>query len=146
MPNVFTKATALGVAGVLVLSAAAGAHTLHVRDEGYLRFVRSSGSQVIDEGHVHGNLPGGGRVRFTYNGNPTVYASFTIAGSGWSLSGRATCRLNNPNSTAPSFRGSLTLSGGAGRYARAHGSGELFGVYYRSSYALNVQAIGTLHY
>lgn len=133
-------ALAAGVTG------AAQARSQTVRDEGYLRFVTSSGSTLIDEGHVRGTLPGAARVRFVYNGSPTVTASFTISGDGWQLRGKATCRLSNPNSNAPSFRGSLTLTGGGGRYARAYGSGELFGVFYRRSYALSVQAVGRLHY
>jgi hypothetical protein len=133
-------------AASLVMSGTASARVLHVRDEGYLRFVSSSGSQVIDEGSAHGTLPGKARAHFTYNGSPTVYASFVISGPGWSLNGRAVGRLSNPNSSAPSFRGALTLTGGAGRYAHAHGSGEMFGVFYRRNYALSVQALGTLHY
>jgi hypothetical protein len=139
-------AVPVGLAVGLGASGAAAARTLTVRDNGYLRFVTSSGSQLIDEGVVGGTLPGKARVHFTYNGNPSVRASFVISGPDWSLRGAATCRLSNPNSTAPSFRGSLTLSGGSGRYAHARGSGELFGVFYRRSYALNVQAIGKLQY
>jgi hypothetical protein len=139
-------ALAIALAMSLVAAGVASARSLRVHDEGYLRFVTSSGSTVIDGGQISGTLPGKGRVNFIYNGNPTVTASFTIAGAGWSLHGHATCRLSNPNSSAPSFRGSLTLTGGAGRYARAHGSGELFGVFYRRSYALSVQAIGRLQY
>jgi hypothetical protein len=133
-----------GLAVSLALPAAAAAHTLHVRDEGKLRFVKASGSAVIDEGAVHGNLPGSGRVRFTYNGNPTVSASFVIWGRGWSVSGRASGRLSNPNSPAPSFRGKLTITGGSGTYKHASGDGELFGVFNRRSYGLTVQTIGTL--
>jgi hypothetical protein len=140
------RALPIGLAASLIASGAAGARSLTVHDEGYLRFVTSSGSQVIDEGNTRGTLPGKTRVRFTYNGSPVVYASFVIRGFGWSLYGRATGHLSNPNSSAPSFRGLLTLTGGAGRYARAHGSGELFGVFYRRNYALSVQAIGRLHF
>jgi hypothetical protein len=141
LPTV-TAATALTLAG----AGTAGAHTLRVHDEGQLHFLHSSGSQIIDAGITRGTLPGRGRVRFTYTGNPTVNASFTISGSGWAISGRATGQLHNPNSSTPSFRARLTLSGGSGRYAHANGSGELFGVFNRRTYALTVQAIGTLHY
>jgi hypothetical protein len=125
---------------------ASAARTLAVRDEGYLGFKSSSGSELIDEGHAKGTLPGWVKARFTYNGSPTVYAQFTISTRDGSIKGRATGRLSNPNSTGPSFRGSLTISGGSGRYAHATGSGELFGVFYRRSYALTVQAIGKLRY
>jgi hypothetical protein len=139
-------AFAAAVAASLGAAVSAAASSRRVHDEGYLHYIRSSGSQVIDEGRAHGTLPGHARVRFTYNGEPTVHASFTIQGRGWSISGHGSGRLSNPNSSAPSFRGKLTLSGGSGRYAHARGSGELFGVFYRHSYALTFQAIGTLHY
>lgn len=125
---------------------AIASRAMSVRDEGYLRFVRSSGSQITDEGFANGTLPGKARAHFTYDGDPTVSARFTISGRGWSIAGYATCRLSNPNSTRPSFRGSLTLTGGSGRFAHAHGRGELFGVFHRSSYALTVQALGKLYY
>jgi hypothetical protein len=124
----------------------AAARSLHVRDEGHLHYVRSSGSQIIDEGPAKGDLPGSVRVHFTYTGAPTVTATFTILGHGWSISGRATGRLSNPYTLTPSFRGKLTITGGSGRYRGASGNGELFGVYYRRTYALTVQTIGTLHY
>lgn len=126
-----------------------GAHTARtqsVRDEAHLHYIHSSGNEIIDEGHASGALPGTVRAHFAYDGEPTITASFQIYGPGWSISGHGTGRLANPSSTAPSFRGSLTLSGGSGRYAHAHGSGEMFGVYYRRSYALTVQTIGSLHY
>jgi hypothetical protein len=75
-----------------------------------------------------------------------VYAQFTIYTNGGSINGHATGRVSNPNSTNPSFRGSLTITGGRGRYAHAGGSGELFGVFSRRSFALTVQAIGKLRY
>jgi hypothetical protein len=127
-------------------AAARTARVLSVRDEGHLHYIHSSGNEIIDEGRATGTLPGTVRAYFTYDGEPTVTAKFEIYGSGWSISGHGAGRLSNPNSTTPSFRGSLTLSGGSGRYAHAHGSGEMFGVYDRRSYGLTVQTIGSLHY
>ncbi len=126
--------------------AARSARVLSVRDEGHLHYVHSYGEEIIDEGRASGTLPGSVRVHFTYDGEPTVGAKFEISGSGWSVRGHGSGRLSNPNSTTPSFRGSLTLSGGSGRYAHAHGSGEMFGVYNRRSYALAVKTIGSLDY
>ncbi len=122
------------------------ARSTNVHDEGHLGYVKSSGSQILDQGKMSGNLPGYAKVRFTYNGEPQVYASFTIYGSGWTINGHGSGQLSSPTSPAPSFRGSLTLSGGSGRYRHAHGSGELFGVFNRRSYALVVQAVGKLRY
>ena len=122
------------------------AHTTNVRDEGSLRFASDEATQIVDEGSLSGTLPGSGRVYFTYNGSPNVSARFTIHAHVGNVYGSAKCRLNNPNSPTPSFRGALAVVGGSGRYAHAHGSGELFGVFHRRGYTLVVQAIGKLSY
>jgi hypothetical protein len=128
------------------IASAHAARVLNVRDNGRLHYVRSSGELIIDEGHATGSFPGWVKVSFLYNGEPTIGARFTIYGSGGSISARGTARLSSPTSSSPSFRGSMTITGGSGRYAHVHGGGELYGVYYRRSYALTVQAIGKLPY
>lgn len=133
---------ALGVQPALAVAS----RTVTVRDEGRLRFLSDDATRIVDEGPVHGTIPGRARVSFTYDGSPNVSARFTIRGAGGSLTGKARCRLHNPTSPAPSFRGALQITGGSGRYAHAHGSGELFGVFYRHGYGLVVQAIGRLRY
>src|SRR5271168_4437959 len=136
------KAFAAVLATLVVVSAAHAASLLNVRDEGHLHFVHASGSTILDEGSVSGTFPGSVRVRFLYDGEPEVSAQFTISGHGGSISARGSGRLSSPTSASPSFRGRMTVTGGSGRYAHVHGSGELFGVYYRRSYALTVQAVG----
>jgi len=153
------RSVALIGAGILALAAASGAsgsasgrpaartaRVLSVRDEGRLHFTKSSGELIIDEGHASGSFPGWIRERFLYNGEPTVTARFTISGSGGSITARGSGRLSSPTSPSPSFHGTMTVTGGSGRYAHVHGGGELYGVYYRRSYALTVQAIGKLPY
>ena len=125
---------------------ASAARTLDVQDEGRLRLVKSSGSQLIDEGPASGTIPGKVRIVFVYDGNPTVSAQITIYGHGGSIQAHGTGDLSSPTSASPSFKGSLTISGGAGRYAHARGTGELYGVFYRRSYAITVQTQGTLRY
>jgi hypothetical protein len=147
---------ALGAVAAAVLGTSAWAQSdtpsahaagvLNVRDEGRLRYVKSSGSVIIDEGRVSGTFPGRVKVRFLYNGEPTVGARFTITGSHGSISARGTARLSSPTSPSPSFHGSMSITSGTGRYAHVHGGGELYGVYYRRSYGLTVQAIGKLPY
>jgi hypothetical protein len=123
---------------------AAGA--ISVRDEGRLHLVKASGSLLIDEGTVSGTFPGKVRVRFTYDGNPNVTAQITIYGRAGSVLARGGGRLSSPTSSSPSFKGALTIVGGSGRYARARGGGEMFGVFYRRSYAITVQTRGVLRY
>ena len=125
---------------------AQASHTTSVRDEGSLHFTSDEATQIVDEGRLSGTLPGSGRVYFTYNGSPSVSASFTIHTAAGNVYGTAKCRLNNPNSPTPSFRGALEIVGGSGRYVHARGSGELFGVFHRRGYGLIVQAIGKLSY
>ncbi len=122
------------------------ATTLSVKDEGNLRFIKSSGSTLTDEGHAAGTIPGNVRIRFTYNGNPSVSAQITIYGAHGTLQVRASGRLSSPTSPNPSFSGALTITGGSGRYAHARGSGKLYGVFHRRSYGMVVQTRGTLHY
>ena len=128
------------------LPVAQAAGVLSIHDEGHLRFVHASGAVIIDEGRVSGSFPGSVKVRFLYNGEPEVTAAFTIVSRSGSISARGKGTLSSPTSPSPSFRGRMTVTGGSGRYAHVHGGGELFGVYYRRSYALTVQAIGKLPY
>jgi hypothetical protein len=139
-------ALTLVVCALLLVGAAQASSVLNVRDEGHLRFVHAAGSVIIDEGRVSGTFPGSAKVRFLYDGEPDVSAEFTLTGHGGSVSARGTGRLSSPTSPSPSFSGHMTITGGTGRYAHIRGSGELFGVYYRRSYGLTVQAIGKLPY
>jgi hypothetical protein len=140
-------ALAAAVAALALAAAApAQARTLAVREEGALRFREAQASALIDEGAIRGTLPGYGRVRFVYNGSPSVSATFTIRTARGTIAGRASARLHNPSSPTPSFRGALRITGGSGRYAHARGAGELFGVFHRHGYALSFQAVGRLGY
>jgi hypothetical protein len=136
----------LAFVAALLTPTVLAASVLNVHDTGHLRFIRASGSVIIDEGPVSGTFAGSVRVRFLYDGEPSVSAQFTISGHGGSVSARGTGTLSSPTSATPSFGGRMTITGGSGRYAHIHGGGELFGVYNRRSYALTVQAIGKLPY
>ena len=144
------------IAATMLLAAtpaAAGAGNAHaarsltVKDEGSLHLIKSSGSALIDEGKAHGTLPGSVKIRFTYNGDPTVTAAITIyPGGGGAIDASGSGQLSSPNSPTPSFKGTLRISGGSGRYSHAHGSGTMYGIFYRRSYAITVQTHGTLQY
>ena len=120
--------------------------TLQVKDEGYLRLVKSSGSVLFDEGAVHGTIPGKVKVRFVYNGAPQVSSTLSIYGHGGTINARASGRLSSPTNPSPSFSWTLTITGGSGRYAHASGTGKLYGVFFRRSYAMIVQTRGSVRY
>src|ERR1700740_615278 len=133
-------------AGLAASPVGQSARTTSVKDESHLHLVKSSGSLLIDEGSASGRIPGKVRVRFVYNGNPTVSASITIFGHSGSINAHGSGKLSSPNSPSPSFKVALTISGGSGRSSHASGSGHLYGVFYRRSYAMVVQTEGSLHY
>jgi hypothetical protein len=137
--------------GVSAIANAAGpvaraAARVNAKDEAKLHFVHASGSTLIDEGHATGTFPGYVKITFTYNGSPNVGAQFTIYRSEGSIRVRASGTLSSPTNPSPSFKGNVTIIGGSGRYAHAHGGGQLYGVFYRRSYALVVQVQGTVYY
>jgi hypothetical protein len=122
------------------------AHVVSVKDEGHLHLVSkaSSGSMLVEEGPVTGTIAGSVRVSFDIG--PTVTATFTIyPRGGGSISGHGEGALHSTSLYA-TFGGSLAVTRGTGRYAHAHGSGGLYGAINRKTYALTVQAVGTLHY
>jgi hypothetical protein len=145
-----TGATSSAANGRRPLANAAGtvnanaAATVNVKDEGHLHLVDSSGSELAEEGPVSGTIPG--KVKVSFNIGATITAKFTIyAKSGGSINGHGGGSLHS-TSTISSFGGSLTVTGGSGRYAHAHGSGKLYGSINRKTDALTVTTVGELHY
>jgi hypothetical protein len=125
---------------------AAAARTMSINDNGELLRVHASGEIITEEGKVSGTLPGTAKVRLDI-GAELVTASFriTVRGVG-SIVGHASAKLSSPGRKA-SFRGTLSVTGGTGRYAHARGTGKLYGVVERVSDNLTVQTReGTLDY
>jgi hypothetical protein len=120
------------------------AHVLNVKDEGHLHSVRTSGAELLEEGQISGTIPG--KLKVTFDIGATVTAKFTIyPNGGGSIDGSGGGTLHS-TSVYSSFGGSLKVTGGSGRYAHAHGAGNLFGAINRKTYALTVQAVGKLYY
>ncbi len=120
------------------------AHTVNVKDEGHLHLAGTNGSLLVEEGAVSGSIPGTVKVRF--NVGATVTGSFTIyARGGGSISGRGSGKLSSTGASS-SFGGTLTVTGGTGRYRHAHGNGGLYGTINRRTDAMIVQTTGSLHY
>jgi hypothetical protein len=137
---------ALAAAGALPASAAGGARMVRVDDTGYLRLAHASGEALYETGAISGTLPGTASVHL-HVGAETVTASFTIdVRGGGSISGTGLAKIGSPGRYT-SFAGTLTVTGGSGRFAHAHGQGKLYGVIERKSDKLTVQTReGTLDY
>jgi hypothetical protein len=131
------------------LGSATSAHisrALKTTDEAQMRYVkhRSSSSRLFEEGTVHGTLPGSMDAYCSLGA--TFSASFTIHTTGGTIEGRGTATPHAGGGLYESFAGTLTVTGGTGRYARAHGHGGLYGTFDRRTYALTVQTTGSLSY
>jgi hypothetical protein len=116
---------------------------LKATDTAHLRYIRSSGSLLLDEGTAAGTLPG--RMRASVNIGATISGTFTIYVRGGTITGHGAATPQG-SGVYESFAGALSVTGGSGRYARAHGSARLYGTFDRDSYALAVQTAGMLYY
>jgi hypothetical protein len=119
------------------------ARAMTATDTAHLRYVSASGSLLLEEGKASGTLPGSMRVHFDVGA--TFSGSFTIYAGAGSITGHGVA-VPHGAGVYESFSGSLTVTGGSGRYAHAHGQARLYGTFNRNTYALLVQTVGTLHY
>lgn len=141
-------ATAAGAGGHPPTGAADGnraraARSLRASDQAHLRYVSASGSTLYETGRASGTLPGSMHVHM--NIGPTFSGSFTIYTSGGTIAGHGSATPHGVG-VYESFAGSVTLTGGSGRFRHARGSAKLYGTFNRDTYALLIQTEGTLHY
>lgn len=136
-------ALALALALAAAGASLAGGADLHAVDTAKLRYVGAVGEQVYETGTASGTLPGGIRVHMifasTFSGNFAIYAR------GGAIYGHGRARPHGEG-LYQSFAGTLVVTGGTGRYRRAHGTARLYGVFDRENYALTIQTAGTLFY
>ena len=136
---------AISVATALPASAAGAgsARVVNGSDNAHLHYVRSDGATLYEEGRATGALPGtlraslkvgatfsGSVVLFTANGQLRATGSASPHGSG----------------RFQTFAGTLTVTGGTGRYVHAHGSGRLYGEFDRRTFKLTIQTRGSFYY
>lgn len=104
----------------------------------------SEGSTLIEEGSASGSLPGRMRARLSLGS--TFSGSFTFYTRNGALKGRGTATPSHSAGRYESFRGSLTIVGGTGRYTHAHGRAGLYGTLDLKTFAVVVQTTGKLFY
>ena len=151
------QATALACGALLVLCARAlaatnhsnlpGAHvarSLRVIDIAHMHRVSCDCNDIAEEGEAKGSLPGSVRA-YVNVGAPIIFRfTITVRGGG-TLSGEGSGKPKG-NPAEPSFKGTMTVTRGTGRYRHAHGTGDFYGTINRSTYAAVMQPTGTLSY
>jgi hypothetical protein len=120
------------------------ARTLNAADTAHLHYIHSSGSELIETGTATGTLPGS--MNAHVNIGATISGTFTVTvRGGGSIKGHGSATPHG-SGTYESYRGSLTVTGGTGRYTHARGHAGLYGTFNRKTYALVVQTTGQLSY
>ncbi len=119
------------------------AHTLNGTDTAHLRLTHQYEALLYEEGPATGALPG--KVRAELNVGQTFAGSVTIYTRGGSITGQGNAKPHGAG-RYQSFAGSLTLTGGSGRYQHIHGRAKLYGTFDRRTYAVVIQTTGHFYY
>jgi hypothetical protein len=122
---------------------ARAAHTVTGTEVGRLHFIRSSGSQLFEAGPASGPLPG--HIKADFDIEAIFSGSVTIYARGGTVRGHGTATPHG-SGRYESFAGTLTVTGGTGRYAHAHGHGGFYGTFDRKTYAVVVETTGRYYY
>ncbi len=135
---------AIVLAGIATLGpTAATAHTISGADSAHLHLLHQNESLLFEEGKATGVLPGRMRAQLKiaqqYSGTCTIYTNGgTVTGHG----------VATPHGTGrfQSFRGTLTITSGTGRFRSAHGHTGLYGTFDRRTFSLVIQTTGNFSY
>ena len=145
---VAVTAIALGIAAASAANARAAlwakaAHSERLSVAAHLHYVNAKGAYLIEEGQASGPLAGVVKARIRVTAD--ISGSFTFYPRDGSLSGRGIGTLHESGVYA-SFGGKISVLGGTGRYAHAHGQGGFYGVYDRKTLGVTIQTTGSVSY
>lgn len=122
---------------------ARAAHALSATDTAKLHYVSAAGSELLEQGKATGTIPGSMRAQVEIGA--TISGNFTIYTRGGSIKGHGVASPHG-GGVYESFAGSVTVTGGTGRFVHAHGKTGLYGTFNRDTYALTIQTTGTLSF
>lgn len=115
----------------------------YVKEQGHLHFAsKSGGSAIVEKGYATGTFSASLNIDLTIKVSK-ITGYFTAYLKGGSISGYASATPHISGQWV-SFKGSLTIKHGTGRYAGASGSSSLYGSFNRVQLKLNVQVVGKL--
>ncbi len=133
------------LAGAWALSCApAGAHTISGADTAHLELLHQDETLLFEEGKATGVLPGRMRAQLRvaqhqFSGTCTIYTN------GGSITGHGVATPSG-SGRYQSFKGTLTITGGTGRFRGAHGQTGLYGTFDRRTFSLVIQTTGNFSY
>jgi hypothetical protein len=119
------------------------ARSLNGTATAHLHLVKPDGNQLLEEGPVTGAIPGSMRAVIDIGG--VLTGSFTIRTYGGAIEGNGRAAPHGAG-RYQSFSGTITLTGGTGRYSHAHGRAGLYGTFDRRTYAVVIQTTGRFSY
>jgi hypothetical protein len=118
------------------------AGTVSLNDTAHLHRTSSHGFNLYESGQATGSLGGSLSLHLDVVSTNHVTAQLTVKPNGGSMNGSASGSYRVDGGTA-SFSGTMSITGGSGRYAHAHGSGLSFsGTIQRSNDAVTVHVNG----
>ncbi len=119
------------------------AHTLTGTETAHLRLVRQHEEHLYEQGSASGPLPG--RMSASLTVGATFTGEFQIHTRAGTITGHGTA---SPRGTGryQSFRGTMIVSGGSGRYAHVHGRTQLSGSFDRRTFDVTIHTKGRLSY
>jgi hypothetical protein len=141
-------AAVLGSSAATAASPSAkAATTLNLNDSANLVQNNKKGAELKESGTAKGTLGGKIYLQLKLNSQRTVTAKIQVYPSGGSLSASASATYRVVTSSNASFSGTLNITGGSGRYAKAKGSKLSFsGSVHRPSNSVSVHVVGKISY
>jgi hypothetical protein len=124
--------------------AAASARTISGADTAHLELRHQDESLLLEEGKATGVLPGRMRAQLKvaqhqFSGTCTIYTD------GSSITGHGVATPKGAG-RYQSFKGTLTITGGTGRFRGAHGQTGLYGTFDRITFSIVIQTTGNFSY
>ena len=124
--------------------AAATARTISGADTAHLELRHQDESLLLEEGKATGVLPGRMRAQLKvaqhqFSGTCTIYTN------GGSITGHGVATPKGAG-RYQSFKGTLTITGGTGRFRGAHGQTGLYGTFDRITFSIVIQTTGNFSY
>lgn len=150
----YTLGAAVAAAGLIggatgaFASRAHAARSLNLNDSGRLHLSSKRGIELKEAGTAKGSLSGPIYIQLKLaEGRHAVTAQIQVYPRGGSVKGYASADYRVQTSRTATFSGTLNITGGSGRYAKARGSGLSFsGTVHRPGDDVSVRVNGRMSY